>query len=57
MFNLLREREYRPDFVLELVKYTQYSPHSSIKSDSVPRPLATGIILGQPPKVFQIANQ
>jgi hypothetical protein len=48
MDDLLRERGCRPDFTLEFVKYGQYSPHSSEKSDSAPRPLATATILGQP---------
>jgi hypothetical protein len=50
MDDLLRERGCRPDFALEFVKYGQYSPHSSEKSGSAPRPLATATILGQPPR-------
>ena len=49
MDDLLRECGCRPDFALEFVKYGQYSPHSSTKSVSAPRPLATVPILGQPP--------
>jgi hypothetical protein len=40
------------DFPLEFVKYGQYSPHSSEKSDSTPRPLATATILGQAPRLL-----
>ena len=47
--DLLRERGCRPAFGLEFVKYGQYSPHSSPKSGSTPRPLATATILGQAP--------
>jgi len=50
MDDLLRECGCRPDFVLEFVKYGQYSPHSSTKSVSAPGPLATVPILGQPPR-------
>ncbi len=49
MDDLLRERGYRRDFPLKLVKYGQYSPRLSNKSRSIPRPLATAPILGQPP--------
>jgi hypothetical protein len=35
-----------------VVKYGQYSPHSSAKSTSAPRPLATAPILGQAPSPF-----
>jgi len=49
MDDLLRGCGCRPDFALEFVKYGQYSPHSSTKSVSAPRPLATVPILGQPP--------
>ncbi len=48
MDDLLRERGYRLDFPLELVKYGQYSPRSTEKSRSAPHPLATAPILGQP---------
>jgi hypothetical protein len=51
MDDLLRDRGCRPDFALEFVKYDQYSPHSSAKSDSAPRPLATATILGQAPGI------
>ena len=54
MDDLLRERGYRPDFPLEFVKYGQYSPHSSEKSGSAPRPLATATLLGQPPGLVPI---
>ena len=50
MDDLLRERGYRLDFPLELVKYGQYSPRSTEKSRSAPHPLATAPILGQPPR-------
>jgi hypothetical protein len=50
MDDLLCERGCRPDFPLEFVKYDQYSPHSSEKSGSAPRPLATATILGQAPR-------
>jgi len=49
MDDLLRERGCRPYFPLEFVKYGRYSPHSTEKSGSAPRPLATVPILGQPP--------
>ena len=50
MDDLLRERGYRRDFPLEFVKYGLYAPHSTEKSRSIPRPLATAPILGQPPR-------
>jgi len=56
MDDLLRERGCRPDFPLEFVKYGQYSPHSSEKSGSTPRPLATATILGQAPSNPQQAT-
>ena len=46
---LLRERGCRPDFALEFVKYVQYAHHSSAKSVSTPRPLATDTIVRQAP--------
>ncbi len=49
MNDLPRKRGYRLDLSLALVKYGQYSPRASEKSGSVPRPLATLFILGQPP--------
>jgi hypothetical protein len=50
MDDLLREPGCRPDSALEFVKYAQYSPHSRTKSVTVPGPLATATILGQPPR-------
>ncbi len=56
MDDLLREREYRLEFPLELVKYGQYSPRSNEKSRSAPHPLAKAPILGQPPRSVSVRN-
>ena len=50
MDNQLRVRGYWRDFPLEFVKYGLYAPHSTGKSRSIPGPLATVLILGQPPR-------